>query len=279
MKRQLVRAAQGAVLGTLAPLGWALVQSLQGVSPVPEIVAAPGVYLYMLVAASLAFAVYGFRLGAFESGLEGSSLSDPLTGLYNRRLFQRRLDQDVAAAERLQFPLSALVADLDEFRALRKRHGPLAGDVVLRAVAQHFLETQRKGDTIARVGPDSIAVILPFTNSETASRVAERLRSTLAERPLRLPNGTQLQVTASFGVSAWRPGSGERAATLLQRIENALENAKRLGRNRIVNIDEIPGADAIAGRPNVVPLPARVAPALGEPRDPAAGPDPRSGVR
>ena len=126
---------------------------------------------------------------------------DPLTGLGNRRAFDETLERELSAARRYDTPLSVLVADLDDFKAVNDRHGHPAGDDALRQVAHSLVETVRRPDACFRWGGDEFAVVLPRTGPERAELVANRLRAAVA-RDVRVPGDDTMGI--SVGVADLR---------------------------------------------------------------------------
>jgi diguanylate cyclase (GGDEF)-like protein len=130
--------------------------------------------------------------------------TDHLTGLANRREFERVIEREVALAERHGRRLSVMMIDLDNLKKINDRQGHRAGDGALRLVAQQLQRVVRASDVCARIGGDEFAVAMPETDIERAREVATRLRSTIHQVSLssKLPE----QVEVSIGVAAWRPG-------------------------------------------------------------------------
>lgn len=158
------------------------------------------------------------------------SLTDPLTGLPNRRHYELAWEQTASAAQRQQASLALLVLDLDHFKRVNDRHGHLGGDAGLRHFAQvlrqHF---RREHDFIARIGGEEFIVILPGTSAEGAAAMAEQLRSTLAASPCRF-GAEEIPQTVSVGVAT---AEADPAATF-QRADAACYAAKQSGRDRVV---------------------------------------------
>ena len=163
--------------------------------------------------------------------LELEAVTDGLTELPNRRQFEERLSEELARVERFGGTLALVLADLDDFKAVNDRHGHLAGDDVLRAFADVLRDTVRDIDTAARYGGEEFALLLPGADEEGAARLAERVRATMAERPIETFPGALVTVTASFGVAAFpaAPTEGE----LFAAADGALYRAKRAGKNRV----------------------------------------------
>src|SRR6266699_6140712 len=130
--------------------------------------------------------------------------TDHLTGLANRREFERIMEREVALAERHNRKLSVMLIDLDNLKRINDRQGHRAGDAALRLVAQQLQRVVRASDVCARVGGDEFAVAMPETAIERAGEVANRLREAIRQASLsaRSPE----PVAVSIGVAAWRPG-------------------------------------------------------------------------
>ena len=168
------------------------------------------------------------------------ALRDGLTGVYNRAALEDRLDSEEARWRRYGGELSLLMWDVDRFKALNDRFGHLAGDKVLKAVAQILDRTTRDADFVARYGGEEFVVLLPSTGEQDALITAEKLRAAIEAAGFRY-RGEAVSVTASCGISALREGSGARDA--LRRADAALYAAKAAGRNRVLVADADAGPD------------------------------------
>jgi diguanylate cyclase (GGDEF)-like protein len=235
MKKPLLRALQGAVLASGAPLGWMLLQWVGGFDPLEDLRDAPGVYLYMLIATIIAFAGFGAYVGRNEQLYRDRALHDPLTGLYNLRHFRQQLSRQLVFAIRQKTPLSLIILDLDHFKRVNDRYGHAVGDEVLVGVARALEEHQRSGDIPARIGGEEFALLLPFADEPAAAAAAERLRQAIADVEFSVPGDTAFRVTASFGVACRLPGDGESSVDLLEKADRAMYAAKTRGRNRVVS--------------------------------------------
>ncbi len=162
--------------------------------------------------------------------------TDVLTGLANRRRFMEVLEGEIDRAERYDRPLSLVLVDLDHFKEVNDTHGHAGGDEVLRATAGVLASVCRDVDLAARIGGEEFAILLPETRASGAERVAERVRSRIAQGHHRAPSGAGFRITASAGVASLgrEVGSGE---ALLQAADDALYRAKGEGRNRVVAAD------------------------------------------
>ena len=158
---------------------------------------------------------------------------DPLTGLPNRRALAERLAEELSRATRQGSPLSAVVCDLDHFKAVNDDAGHASGDLVLASFGQILRQHTRPSDVPARVGGEEFTVLLPATELAGAAALAERVRSAAAER---IQPALGRAVTASFGVAQWQVG--ESVAAWLERADGALYAAKRAGRDRVFCADE-----------------------------------------
>jgi diguanylate cyclase (GGDEF)-like protein len=175
---------------------------------------------------------------------------DALTGVANRRHFDRVLDREARRARRLEQPLSLIFLDLDEFKHFNDAYGHARGDAVLRQAAQTLDETFRRGgDLVARYGGEEFAIILPGVDGRRAALYAERLRRRIWQ--LAIPNSSARaadRLTISGGVATLLPGGGASADDLLRAADKALYRAKCLGRNQIATAGVEPQDDsAVAG--------------------------------
>jgi diguanylate cyclase (GGDEF)-like protein len=175
------------------------------------------------------------RTAQLEAALEENralTLTDPLTGCYNRRYLDTRLAEEVLRFRRSGHALSVIVADIDHFKQINDTLGHAAGDLVLRALAHTFRGAMREGvDWVARFGGEEFVIVLPDTGAQAAKAIAERLRVTVEAAPLGY-EGQAIRVTASFGVA--RCDESDDAPHLLARADTMLYQAKAAGRNRVV---------------------------------------------
>jgi len=174
--------------------------------------------------------------------LEEQSITDPLMGIYNRRHLERRLEEEVGKALRYGLPLAALLLDLDHFKAINDRHGHAGGDQALRALGDLLMDAVRKADIVTRYGGEEIVVLAPHTSLAEGRLLAERLRASVAAKPLvpagATEDGQALNATVSIGVSALGDGVRDGSA-LLRAADDALYRAKREGRNRVVTAEYV----------------------------------------
>ncbi|MDM4764953.1 diguanylate cyclase [Pelomonas sp. SE-A7] len=154
---------------------------------------------------------------------------DPLTGLLNRRAFDEQAQGPFSTAERSSRPLCVLMLDVDHFKAINDGHGHDAGDAVLVAVGELLRQSCRAGDLLTRWGGEEFLLLLPETGVEQGLLLAERIRSSVAARPIR-HQAHELAVSLSLGVAGLKPAQS--LASLIQDADGALYRAKAEGRNR-----------------------------------------------
>jgi diguanylate cyclase (GGDEF)-like protein len=176
-------------------------------------------------------------LESANTQLEALSHEDDLTGIANRRFFERRLSDEWNRARRHEQPLALILLDLDHFKELNDRRGHPAGDDCLRRVGAFLSETiRRSGEVVARYGGEEFAILLPATDTDGTVRVAETLRDGI-ER-LSIPYGNGRRMTASCGVAALTPGARATPEHLVASADRALYAAKHSGRNCVRVADE-----------------------------------------
>lgn len=167
------------------------------------------------------------------------ALTDPLTGVANRRELDHTIDRQVGRVRRGAGTLALLMLDLDHFKLLNDTHGHQAGDEVLRRTARAVEQELRAGDLVGRYGGEEFAVVMAGRRPEELAGVAERIRVAIARMAGPAP------VTVSIGV-AWAPAHGLTRATLTKAADDALYSAKSAGRNRVVVADAASGGEALA---------------------------------
>src|SRR5919201_1662361 len=203
-----------------------------------------------MTAASLAGqAVIALEAARLHRIVSNQALVDGLTGLANRRACEETLHAELARAERFPSPLAVVVSDLDDFKEVNDRYGHQAGDVVLREFASLLRESVRDIDLAGRWGGEEFLLVLPGTDLEGATHVADRVRRALAGRIVLSVDGEPIPVTASFGVAAYP--QTQTASALFAAADAALYEAKRTGKNRVSVASEsvVPGQAPCGKRP------------------------------
>lgn len=166
-------------------------------------------------------------------------LTDPLTGVHNRRYVERRLIEEIGRRRRQHAPLSCMYIDIDHFKRINDTIGHQAGDDVLREIAARIKVELRLSDALSRFGGEEFVVLLIDAEQADAMNVAQRIRLGIAEQPLALSSGEPLNVTVSIGVASLgvikhNESVEETARQFLARADRALYQAKEEGRNRVV---------------------------------------------
>jgi two-component system cell cycle response regulator len=182
---------------------------------------------------------YALKLGESLEALRRLATRDELTGLLNRREFDRIMSEEEERARRFGHPLSLVVVDLDRFKSVNDLHGHAAGDAVLREAAARIADSIRTVDRAARIGGEEFALILVQTDGKSAFEVARRAIASVAKSPVKAGELT-LAVTASAGV-ATLPSDAQTAGELFGAADRALYAAKEGGRNQAVRAGEAKG--------------------------------------
>jgi diguanylate cyclase len=166
--------------------------------------------------------------------IRAESLTDPLTGLGNRKYFDRSIETLVQSAMASGEPLSLLMFDIDHFKSFNDSYGHLTGDQVLRLVGMSLKQTIKGQDITARYGGEEFAVVLPNTALRQALTVADHIRRAVMSKELKKKSTGEIlgRVTISVGVSMLKPGDD--TDSLIERADACLYAAKRAGRNRVI---------------------------------------------
>ena len=163
--------------------------------------------------------------------VQSLALTDPLTGLHNRRGLFELSRMEFSRAKRLNRPISCMMLDLDHFKQINDNFGHQMGDYILQEFAQRCKNTIREIDLIGRYGGEELVIILPETDLPTVLQIAERTRNAIAEMPIRVPD-QEISVTVSIGV-ATKDENTEYLETLIARADQAMYIAKHKGRDRV----------------------------------------------
>jgi diguanylate cyclase (GGDEF)-like protein len=169
---------------------------------------------------------------AFKAHLDAfaeAAFTDPLTGLANRRKFDEQMQTEIARTQRYAHPFCLIILDIDHFKNVNDTYGHDAGDDAIKHVARAILEAARANDTVARIGGEEFALLLPETVIEKATQVADRLRAVVAQTYIPVVG----RVTISVGVAEF-PFCASSAELLIKSADSAMYEAKRAGRNRVV---------------------------------------------
>ncbi len=184
----------------------------------------------------------GIRILELEKSLKSAleeiktlSVTDPLTGCYNRRYLQVHLPKEIQRSRRYRRPLSIILCDIDHFKRINDTHGHTAGDKVLKSLAHRLAGLIRKDiDWVSRFGGEEFLLVFPETDCRSALRAAERLRKAIAEKAFDL-DGRGVRVTASFGITGVEGHAFDEAISfdaLISEADHHLYEAKKAGRNR-----------------------------------------------
>lgn len=182
------------------------------------------------------------KLKELKELIETVSTTDELTGLHNRKYLHERLDSEISRAKRYDTKLSCLLLDIDFFKVVNDMYGYDWGDVLLKKIAEMLKSYIRKEDILTRYGDEEFIVILPNTNEENAFLFAERFRRDIEKMEF-IPAGEEEKhpITISGGIASYPflDNVEENANTLIRYSEHALYNAKKRGKNKIVQFSQI----------------------------------------
>jgi diguanylate cyclase (GGDEF)-like protein len=217
---------------TYAALRWQSHETIADML-VPAIFFLTAVFILLVSYLSLQTALSLQRI----SRLERESITDPLTGMYNRRHMDRRLVEEVERARRYGYPLSIMLFDIDHFKKINDQHGHQLGDVVLKNLSRILSGAVRRTDIVARYGGEEILIITPHTELEEAYELADRIRVLVQDSEvadIRTHEGRQpIHVTTSGGVAEDHKDM-ESTRILIELADEALYKAKSEGRNCVI---------------------------------------------
>jgi len=162
----------------------------------------------------------------YKKELELLSVTDALTGLSNRRYFEKKTQEEITRSIRYEHSLSFIMLDIDYFKKVNDIHGHLAGDSVLVEYTKLITSILRDGDVFSRIGGEEFIIILPHVDRDDATIIAQKLRKRVEKHKKILP------ITMSFGVTEYI--KGEDISYILKRVDEALYEAKQSGRNRVI---------------------------------------------
>ena len=182
------------------------------------------------------------KIKQYKDKIEKVSTTDDLTGLHNRKYLQERLESEISRARRYGTRLSCLLFDIDFFKVVNDMYGYEWGDILLRNLANKLKSMIRKEDILTRYGDEEFLLILPNTSEENAFLFAERFRRDIEKMEF-IPAGEEErhQVTISGGISTYpcMENVDEDANTIIRYSEHALYNAKKRGKNKIVQFSQM----------------------------------------
>ena len=182
------------------------------------------------------------RAAQLNDEMRRLAVTDPLTGLYNRRFFVEKLEEHLHRARRYGEPLALLFLDCDHLKSINDEYGHLSGDRALQALADVMKITLRESDVLARLGGDEFAALLVASDRERAIEVARRLRRTIQGLRLISDDGTDIELTVSVGLALY-PDDGSDVKALMREADVALYSAKREGRDQAVTASRTPAPD------------------------------------
>jgi diguanylate cyclase (GGDEF)-like protein len=183
------------------------------------------------VAAPVGLALARERARRDAEGFARAAILDPVSGLFNRRYFHERLDEELDRARRHNTTVALLMIDIDNFKGINDRFGHLTGDLVIRGVGDILKRSVRKFDLCTRFGGEEFAIVMPGSGPENSVPVAERIRQRIEAFRPQESELADLRVTASIGMAV---SGGASARELIAHADQALYEAKRSGKNRLV---------------------------------------------
>ncbi|MEM9101593.1 MAG: GGDEF domain-containing protein [Pseudomonadota bacterium] len=230
----ITRIKQGILLSLGFPIGWLCIEMIHGISPIESIMSTSSLYVYMSVGSLLAFAGFGWFIGRKEDYILQLAIHDSLTGIFNRRYFEARLEEEILRAQRDNISLCLISFDLDRFKSVNDNYGHASGDRVLKTLTDRAKAQLRKHDVFARVGGEEFSIMLPNCQLDDAEQMAERIRLSFSRQSIVITKGKSIVVTASFGGVKYQ--YKESFENFLKRADEAVYASKNDGRNKLTLI-------------------------------------------
>jgi len=192
-----------------------------------------------IIISAIVLLATSFTINRYQGRLEEMATTDKLTGLANRQAFDLLMPQAISESRRSQTPLLAIMIDIDRFKEVNDGYGHLAGDSVLKQVANVLKATLRQSDLVCRWGGEEFLVVLKVPVDSDRKPLAEKIRSAVEHGTFRHAD-TVIHVTISLGIAAYI--DGETPEQLIARADKALYEAKARGRNQVRSADESPSS-------------------------------------
>lgn len=186
-------------------------------------------HIFQIIANQMAVSMENAEIYA---QVEQMAITDPLTGLFNKRYFAGRMDEILSRAERHDDTLAVVMLDIDHFKQVNDTYGHPLGDVVLKEVAKELKDSLRKIDLLARFGGEEFVLLLDATDADNAKRKAESLRERIAQLDFHAESGRHFNIHISLGMALF-PEDGRQQDELIEKADVALYNSKKAGRNRV----------------------------------------------
>lgn len=173
-----------------------------------------------------------FETAVLHQKIALASITDSLTGLYNKRYFQQRIKEEFSKARRNHFPVSVIISDLDNFKYYVDKFGHPLTDILLAQFAGFVKKLVRDSDIVCRFGGDEFIYLLPFSDSFEAYKVAERIKKEIVAHEFHLDDESKVYITMSFGIASF-PEHGDSWEEIVKKADRALFVSKENGKNRI----------------------------------------------
>jgi diguanylate cyclase (GGDEF)-like protein len=176
--------------------------------------------------------ILGIKRAHLYQKVQELAITDSLTGVFSRRYYLERLNEEIERSKKFNYSFAFLMADIDHFKEHNDRYGHLVGDAILKEVSRVIKENIRQIDLLGRYGGEEFSIILAETGKEEAHFAAERIRKAIEDKRIRVYD-EDLKVTISIGISLFNPDTPDDAQALIEKADNALYQAKQEGRNKV----------------------------------------------